>query len=221
MEKKSHVLERNHFVHADVEGLGGHFVDELEVEADADAFNAKVMGEETVVVAPSASDAVTLVVESHAWYDDEVEIACIGIVLWLHDIEVAHGEMGVFGVFDGDDVVAHYGGQDDGFFQVPFFEEGLRLHFIGEGAIEHDSFGTDEVWMLFQLGHYFFRLFKELLFGMLFFQGLDEGAQFFFVHSDSVCWVVFFDDLIKKLRHLVLNEVEVLVEGFRLWVAMR
>ena len=184
MEKKSH-LERNDFVHEDVERLGGDLIDKLEVEADADALDVEMLAEETVVVASAATDAVAIFVEGHARDDDQVEIAMIRFVLRLKDVEVAHGDTGVMGVFHWDDVVADHSGQDDLFFQVPFVKEGLGLHLVGQGAVEHDPLGSHEVGMLFQLGEDLLRLFQQLFFGMLFFQGLDLGPQFFFVHVDE------------------------------------
>jgi len=150
--KEISVLERNHLVHKDVKRLGGHFVNKLEVEADADALHFKVLAEETVVVASTPPDAVALAVESHAWDDNQVKITVIGLILRLEDVEVAHGKVGVLGKFHRDDVVADHGREDDGLLQVPLFEEGLGLYFIGQGTVKHDFIGFDEVRMLFQFG---------------------------------------------------------------------
>ena len=68
-----------------------------------------MLAEETVGVALPATQSVALSVEGHAGDNDEVEVACVGFVLWLQDVEVAHGEVGVFAVFHRDDVVAEAG----------------------------------------------------------------------------------------------------------------
>lgn len=167
---------REDFVHVDVERFGGNLVDELEIEADADAFHIGVFAEETVVVTPSSTNAVAFAVEGYTGDDDEVEIASIRLVLGFKDVEVANGESGVFAKCHGNNVVAYHGGQDNGLLEVPFLQEGLGLHFVGQSAVEHNPFGFDEVGMSLQFGQYLFRLFEQLFFGMLLLQGFDEGA---------------------------------------------
>ena len=176
-------LHRDDFVHPDVERLGGHFVNHLEVEADADAFHVEVLAEETVVVAASATETVALGVEGHARDDDEVEAALVRLVLWLKDVEVADSESGVLAKFHGDDVVANHGGQDDLFLQVPLVEECLGLHLVGEGTVKHDPVGVDEVGVLLKFGQDLFRLLHQLFLAMLFFEGLDVGAKLFLFHA--------------------------------------
>ena len=135
-----------------------------------------MLAEETVVIAASAPDAVAVSIKGHAGDDDEVEVARVRLVLRLQDVEVAHGKTGALAVFHGDDVVADDGGQDDLLFQVPFFEEGLGLHLVGQGTIQHHPLRLDEVGMAFQFGHDLFGLFQKLFLRMLFLQGLDVGA---------------------------------------------
>ena len=105
----------------------------------------------------------------------------------LKDVEVAHGKSGVGGKLHWDDVVANHGGQDDLFLQVPLFEEGLGLHFVGEGTIKHYFMGLYEIGVLFKFGQDLLRLLEQLFFCVLFFQGLDVGAQFFLFHIRCVC----------------------------------
>ena len=90
-----------------------------------------MLTEESVVVTFAATNAVAFAVEGHTRDDNQVKITMIGLVLRLKDVEVAHGKVGVLGEFHRDDVVADHSGQDDGLFQVPFFEKGLGLHFVG------------------------------------------------------------------------------------------
>lgn len=141
-----------------------------------------MLTKEAVVIAFAATDAVALAVEGHTRYDNEVEITGVRLVLWFKDIEVAYDEIGVLGVFHRDDVIADHSGQDDGFLQMPFFKESLRLHLVGQGTVQHDSIGFDEVGMLFQLGQDFLGLFHQLFLGVLFLQGFDVCAKFFFLH---------------------------------------
>lgn len=171
------------FVHFDVERLGRHLVNELEIEADADASHVQMLAEETVVIATSAPKAVALAVESHARNHNEVEITLVRLVLGLKNVEVANGKIGVAGIFHRDDVVAHHGGKDDLLVEMPFFEEPLGLHLIGQSTVKHYLMCFYEVGMAFQFGHNCCRLPCQLLFRMLLFQCLDVGTQFFFVHT--------------------------------------
>ena len=123
--------QRDDFVHFDVQRLGRHFFNKLKIKANSDALHIQMLTEESVVVAFAATDAVALAVESYARDDNQVKITMIRFVLRLKDVEVAHGKVGVLGIFHGDDVVADHGGEYYGFFQVPFLEEGLGLHLIG------------------------------------------------------------------------------------------
>ena len=175
-------LKCDDLVHPDVEGLCGDGVNTLKVKADTDAFHLHVLAEKTVVVTLTASQPVSLSVKGYARDDDEVEITSVRLVLRFQNVEVAHGKSGVLAVFHGDDVVADHGGQDDGLLEMPFLKECLCLHLVGQGTIEHYLLGFDEFRMLFQLGQNLIRLVEKLFFGMLFFQALDVGSQFFFVH---------------------------------------
>ena len=142
------------FVHGDVGGLGGQgLIEELEVEAEADLVGGE-LGQEAVVVAFAAAEAVVEVVEGDAGNEGEVDAAVVGKELadGLADAVGAGAEVvrtGVVAEFEG--VVGEYGGEYEVFLAAPAFDEGVGAHFVGEGVVEQQGAGGTETGVLLEL----------------------------------------------------------------------
>ena len=142
---------------------------QLEVEAEPDGMDFRMLCQETVLVTASAPETVSVGIEGHSRYYNQVKITAIRMVLRFGNMEITFRKRHVFSQFHRDDIVTDHGRKDEGLAQVPFLQEGLGLNLVRESTIEHHSIGSDEIGMLFKLSQDHFGLFQKLLLGVLLF----------------------------------------------------
>lgn len=163
------------------------------MEAESDFVGGK-LGQEAVVIAFAAAEAVVMAVEGDAGNEGEVDAAVVGKELadGLADAVGAGAEVvrtGVVAEFEG--VVGEYGGEYEVFFTAPVFDEGVGAHFVGEGVVEQQGAGGTETGVLLELLQ---ESVGELVegFGTVFFLFLGDVAAELLLVGHRVCLLVIF-----------------------------
>lgn len=135
-------------------GFGGYLRQELKGKAEADE-RATELGQEAVVVAASASEAVTVGIEGDSGDDGELDGVEVGEVgaLGFDDAEGALLGLALWVVDAEPEVVAIDDGQEDGLPVGMTEDEVVGIDFIGQGVIEQDGVGLAEEGMLLKLGN--------------------------------------------------------------------
>lgn len=163
------------------------------MEAESDFVGGK-LGQEAVVIAFAAAEAVVMAVEGDAGNEGEVDAAVVGKELadGFADAVGAGTEVvrtGVVAEFEG--VVGEYGGEYEVFFTAPAFDEGVGAHFVGEGVVEQQGAGGTETGVLLELLQ---ESVGELVegFGTVFFLFLGDVAAELLLVGHRACLLVIF-----------------------------
>ena len=169
----------------------GYVCQDLEGEGDADEWAAE-LGQEAVVVAASASEAVALGSECHTGDDGEVDGGEVGVESserLLYAVSVAGGK-GLFAFVAVErQLIANDGGQEDGLSLVgEVADEGVGANLVGQGMVEEDGLAMGNCLDAFkQCACDALAVGLELLAGMLLFSFPDECPDFLFCHRRG--WV--------------------------------
>lgn len=122
----------NYDIHRLVVGVDFNVVDNLTVECHPD-LNCRRPRKQAVVVAASASYAITFIVECYGWHYDKVNLLEWSYFVALRFFDVESSELQCrFVVGEDVEVYTVYSGKEKLFFQIPFSEKSECGKFIGQ-----------------------------------------------------------------------------------------
>ena len=170
----------HHLIHPAVVRLVGNlFSEELEGETEAEFVGTGETGQQAVVVALATTQAVALLVESHAGNDgqgDAVEVS-EQFARRLQNAVTAKGETVGAGIAMQLKVITHNGRQNDFLLPTPTVNKGMGIHLVGQGMIEQHGASLSKPRMLLQTLEHRYRKGFQLRTGVGSLYGTDGLAE--------------------------------------------